>query len=365
MRSIMGTASAVKTTSLLGAACLFALSNPAQANVIETATINNSYSYVVGSQSGGDPNASGNERFFLSDLTNGFASDVGLSLTATLDEGSFFFLHQGYCVGRCSVTIGTDIVFTLTNNANAPATLRFDSQITPGHLSRSNFLSASPQEGAAFDFAVTQGPGEGTTLYAASGSVGAGIPQVFTTADPFNNLLRDDNPPEWNVLDWSATNLNLTLAPIPGGQSTLVRYRSLLTIFTDNPFCPDTNECTGFQGAFGDPRERGGVIVQSAAAGFAAFAESFGEAAPFASPPIPAVGAIYDPFRVTYAFVPVGTPLPLTPLAIGPIPYNIPYRAVNVIPEPETWAMMLLGFASLGAVIRRRRGQVSGTPVPA
>lgn len=229
-------------------------------------------------------------------------------------------------------------------------------------------MGASPREGAAFDFAVTQGVGQGaTTLYAASGSVGADIPEILTTDDPFNNLLRDDNPPEWNVLDWSATNLNLTLAPIPGGQSTVLRYTSFLTIFTDNPFCPDTTQCPGFQGAFGDPRERGQIIVQSAAAKFASLAALPPLAAPLIANPNPAVGAIYDPFRVTYSFVPVTTPLPTDPPAIGPIVYDIPYRPVNVIPKPSTWAMMLLGFATLGTAIRRRRAPApaSGPPAPA
>lgn len=31
--------------------------------------------------------------------------------------------------------------------------------------------------------------------------------------------------------------------------------------------------------------------------------------------------------------------------------------AVAAIPEPETWAMLLLGFGAIGAAIRRRRGQ--------
>ena len=51
-------------------------------------------------------------------------------------------------------------------------------------------------------------------------------------------------------------------------------------------------------------------------------------------------------------------PLPGTPPIITPIQYNIPYRAV---PEPATWAMMLLGFAAVGSMARRRR--TGGEPV--
>jgi hypothetical protein len=29
----------------------------------------------------------------------------------------------------------------------------------------------------------------------------------------------------------------------------------------------------------------------------------------------------------------------------------------NAVPEPATWAMMIMGFGGIGAVVRRRRGQ--------
>jgi hypothetical protein len=39
--------------------------------------------------------------------------------------------------------------------------------------------------------------------------------------------------------------------------------------------------------------------------------------------------------------------------------------AVAAVPEPSTWAMMLLGFGAVGAVLRRRRAPAGGMPVPA
>ena len=62
---------------------------------------------------------------------------MGLSLTGTLNDGNFFFLHNGTCVGDCTLTLTTDITFTLQNLSRLPVELRFDSQITPGHLANS------------------------------------------------------------------------------------------------------------------------------------------------------------------------------------------------------------------------------------
>jgi len=40
---------------------------------------------------------------------------------------------------------------------------------------------------------------------------------------------------------------------------------------------------------------------------------------------------------------------------VGPILDNVTLDISGAIPEPSTWAMMLLGFGGLGAVLRRRR----------
>ena len=82
-------------------------------------------------------------------------------------------------------------------------------------------------------------------------------------------------------------------------------------------------------------------------------------AAPLAARGFPAVGALYDPYLVTYAFVPQGSPLPGTPPAIPPLSYDIPYRPIDAIPEPSAWALMLLGFAAVGSTARRRRAAIS------
>ena len=40
---------------------------------------------------------------------------------------------------------------------------------------------------------------------------------------------------------------------------------------------------------------------------------------------------------------------------------NISYGNVGPVPEPSTWAMMILGFAGLGFVYRRRRSRLAVT----
>lgn len=351
--------SATSASSLVLALSGLALGSSAAAQVLETSTISNSYSYRVGSQQGSNANAPGNVNLFISDLTNGFQSDLGLELTASLNQGSFSFLHNGYCVGDCSVTITTNITFTLTNMGTTPVDLRFDSLITPGHLARSNFFGATPAQFGNFLFDVTQ---DSTQLYRAAG-VNVINPPLIETSDnrPFNALTPDDNPPAWNVLDWSATNLNLNLATIGAGQTSTLTYNSVLFINTFNPTCPDTTQCLGYQVAFGDPRDRGAPTINSGiAAPLQSFNSAFAAFAPSELPSAggsdsPAVGALFDPFLVTYAFVPVGSPLPPPPLPEPPQSYDIPYSPIDAVPEPATWAMMLLGFAAIGASVRRRR----------
>ena len=51
----------------------------------------------------------------------------------------------------------------------------------------------------------------------------------------------------------------------------------------------------------------------------------------------------------TLSFLSVGTPFGLPPIAV------LDGVSLTAVPEPTTWAMMLLGFGGIGAMIRRRR----------
>ncbi len=275
-----------------------------------------------------------------------------LSLNGTLERGSFLFLHNGTCVGVCSLTLMTDITFSLFNGGSTPVTLRFDSQITPGHLANS-FLNPLSQSQASFDFIVSQDPGlQPGVLYRAVGDAVQSPPDLLVSnGQPFAGLTLDDNSPEWSVLDWSATNLSVALATIAPGQTSNLYYRSTLTIATAQPDCPDPTLCESFQVAFGDPRNAGGVLSLAARQPLASL---FAAASEVSNVINPAVGAPYDPFRVTYRFAPVGSPALTPPPIFAPIQYDINYRGPGAIPEPGTWIMLSLGFGFAGAMIRRR-----------
>ena len=119
------------------------IASPALAQVVKSASIENEYSYVVGGEAGSGSDNGGETDIFRSVTTGTGTSELGLSLTGTLADGSFFFLHDGHCVGDCTVTMTTNVTFTLQNLGSDPVDLRFDSQITPGHLANSFLETAN------------------------------------------------------------------------------------------------------------------------------------------------------------------------------------------------------------------------------
>ena len=343
--------------TILGLA-LLAAPTAIAAQVVETATITNRYDYQVGDQSGSGSDNGGTteiDRSVVSDT--GGVSEMGLSLTGTLDSGSFFFLQDGACVGVCSITMITEVTFFLTNLGSDPVDLRFDSQITPGHLANS-FLEDGSNSVASFDFAVSQEQGiRQGLIYSADGDATT-APLTLNTSDgsSFNNLLYDTNSdPEWDVLDWSATDLSLPLATLGPGLSTVLTYTSILTIATSQPDCADPTLCESFQVAFGDPRNAGGInaLASMSADSFASFASLLNATD---DPLTPAVGAEFDPFQVFYQFVQVDAPPPLPSGPTGTVTYGTNYRGPGgAVPEPSTWLMLLLGFFAIGGLARRER----------
>lgn len=333
-------------TFLLG--CL-AAANPIalHGQVTETSTIKNTYSYNIAGQTSSGMNDGGAVEIGRRETTATGISEMFLSLNGTLEQGSFLFLHNGTCVGVCSLTMTTDITFSLFNGGPSPVTLRFDSQITPGHLANS-FLNPSGQSQASFDFKVSQDPGlRQGLLYQANGDAAQAPPSLVTSDGlPFAGLTLDENTPDWSVLDWSATNLSLPMATIAPGQTSNFYYRSRLTITTNQTDCPDPTLCESFQVAFGDPRNAGGVLSLSNPFASAASDNAIN----------PAVGAPYDPFRVTYRFLPLGAPLPSTPPIIPPLQYDVNY--LGPVPEPGTWMLLILGFGLTGAMLRKRRNSM-------
>ena len=325
------------------------------AQVTETSTITNSFTYNLAGQAGSGTNNGGTVEIAKRAETSTGVSEMFLSLNGTLDQGSFLFLHNGTCVGVCSLTMQTDISFSLFNGGPDPVALRFDSQITPGHLANS-FLNPLSQSQATYDFQVAQDPGlRQGLIYRSTGDAVRSPPEVFTSdGQPFAGLTLDENTPEWSVLDWSATDLSLGLAFIAPGETSNLYYRSTLTIATSQLDCLNPTLCESFQVAFGDPRNAGAILSASSLRSFASL---------FSTPTgddnviNPAVGAPYDPFRVTYRFVPLSTPLLSPPPVFAPIEYDVNYLSPSAVPEPGTWLMLIVGFGMIGAMLRRRRSR--------
>lgn len=324
------------------------------AQVVETSTITNSFSYNLAGQSGSGTNNGGGVEVSRQSATPTGVSEMFLALNGTLEQGSFLFLHNGTCVGVCSLTMTTDITFSLFNSGSTAVALRFDSQITPGHLANS-FVNPLGQSQASFDFKVSQDPGLRQGLLYQSTGDATQSPPALTTSNgrPFAGLTLNQNSPAWSVLDWSATDLNVTLATLAPGQTSKLYYRSTLTITTAQPDCPDPTLCESFQVAFGDPRNAGGVLANSELQSLSGL---FGPPLAPGNGINPAVGASYDPFRISYRFVPLSTALPNPPPIITPIGYDVNYRSPAAVPEPGTWLMLIVGFGMAGAMLRRRGG---------
>jgi hypothetical protein len=320
--------------------------------VIVSVSIQNRYGYAVGPHAVATPQPGGsNETFYVGSQLPGAQSEAGVNYTATADSSGFFFLHDNYCVGSCNTYSQTIITFTLHNDGDGPEDLRFDSQITPGHIAR---ILGNQSMNGSFNFTVTQSAppsligdaaaSEPITLYSANGGVNSdGI--FLNTSDErdFNGLTRISDPNgRWQVVDWSTTNLNLQLARLGSGQTTQVTYTATYNTFAGAE-CADVTDCQGLQVVFGDPRNNGGVNFRT-------------DASNLDDPLYPVIGRVYDAHHVMAQFVPIDTPLPDDPSVLPPTSYGALFdpRVIGV-PEPGTWAMMFGGFGIIGAALRRRR----------
>jgi hypothetical protein len=271
-------------------------------------------------------------------------SELGLNYTATADVNSFFFLHDNYCVGNCATASSTVIAFTIQNQGDITQNVRFDSQITPGHLARIYQGNGS----AGFDFQVLRFNDGFQTLYSANGSVNPEGIFLNTGNLNFNNQRRQTGD-NYDLLDWDTTNLPVEVGTLAGGQSTTIFY--IATYFSNTSVgCADVYVCQGAQVVFGDPRNNGGVNLSDSASllgGVDANAET-GRAV---------IGADYYASNVPFKFVNSDDPFSFEdPAATRPLGYDPLYKSrLNNVPEPATWAMMIGGFALLGAAARRRR----------
>lgn len=82
--------------------------------------------------------------------------------------------------------------------------------------------------------------------------------------------------------------------------------------------------------------------------------QDFGPAAPGGATSVTPV-APTDPVTPITPVTPVDPVTPVTPVTpIDPVTPVTPVTPVAAVPEPATWAMMLVGFFGIGAMLRRR-----------
>lgn len=344
--------------SVAAAAILFAAA-PANAALVETVSVTNTFGYnFVSGGSVAEGEGGEKERVFLAQRAPTPDADLGIDYVgqANADTGSFFFLHNNYCVGACSTASSTRIIFTVTNTGRDAVDVRFDSFITPGHLARVD--GVGPARGG-FEFTVIQrspDSDEITTLYSAFGNANDEQLSASGGAGAENGPFNGQTAYEFaggRVLDWDTTPLNLELGSLAAGATTTVEYFASYSV-TSFDDCTDIFQCGGVQVVFGDPRNNGSVRTFARGLG----ANAIGD-------PVELINREYDPFIVPFAFNLSTDPLPTLPDGQGPVNYEGTYSPLAV-PEPATWMTLILGMGLVGVALRRRRPRAVGmlNPLP-
>lgn len=317
--------------------------SPAIASIDVTSQITNTYGFVFGSGASINQITGGDSvSLYQGNTTPATQSELGLNYTAYATSGGFYFLHDEYCVGICATASSTTITFTLTNNGNTAEMLRFDSQITPGHLARIG--NAGTTQGA-FQFTVKQVESgfDDSPLYQASGAVGPET--IFVNSGLIFNGLKRTTGAGFEVYDWGKTNLSVPLRVLNPGETTQLVYQASYTTQL-NTACTNIFQCGGVEVAFGDPRNDGGVTN----------AADLADALLNSLDPRPVIGGSYAPSLITASFVPLDSDIPPPQDPFTAPTYNKLFQShVLGVPEPATWAMMLAGFGLVGSTTRRRR----------
>lgn len=336
---------------------------------IQSVSVINRYSYTFGDEQPPSTTGGSQATILQSDRRPNPSSQLGVDFTGQATPDSFYFLHNDYCVGQCLISSSTTIRFEIAiTDAGDFEGLRFDSLITPGHLA---FVGIGSYENtaASFDFTVGrteiargEAVGGTTTLYSASGRSDLFGLRVFDDNgdDPFSGTISGNNGGAGLYYDWSATPLSVELGAIATGQSFYVDYTASYSVKSFNK-CDDILNCNAAQVVFGDPRNIGGGTNANAVAARALFSdEKTVDGGVHA-----VITRDYEASVIPYAFVPSGVDrtIPAPPLN-APITYVGNYLpslvdtdVMSGVPEPATWATMILGFGLVGGALRRRGGR--------
>ncbi|MBW8882715.1 MAG: PEP-CTERM sorting domain-containing protein [Asticcacaulis sp.] len=237
------------------------------------------------------------------------------------NDASFFFLHNIQCQGFCSVGVTTVVTDTITNTGSSAVSLRLDSNITAGHLGL--VQNAKTASAGIFQFDVSQTTGgTGHQLYQALGQISSSGASISTSdGSTFHDLAGYQDASQIG-LDWAETDLSLLLDTLAPMQTTTVTYTSV-TYLNSYGICSNYDLCDGVQVAFGDPRNKGGIIGLS---------------------------KIFSPGDA------------LNPQPVGWVlnrGFNMARVRMDIVnlsavPEPGSWAMMMVGFGLIGTAMRRR-----------
>lgn len=336
---------------------------------VQSVSVINQYSYTFGSEQPATTTGGSRGTILQSDQRPTPSSQLGVDFTGQASPESFYFLHNDYCVGQCLISSSTTIRFEITiTDAGDLEGLRFDSLITPGHLALVG-IGSYENTAASFNFTVGrteivrgEASDETTTLYSANGySDISGLRVSDDNGDnPFSGTISGDNGGAGLYYDWSATPLSVELGAIATGQSFYVDYTASYSVKSYNK-CQDILNCNAAQVVFGDPRNIGGGTNANAVAARALFPGD-----PTVDGGVHAViTRDYEASEVPYAFVPSGvdrtiaTPPPNAPITyVGNyLPNLVDTDVMSGVPEPTTWATMILGFGLVGGALRRRAGQ--------
>jgi len=302
----------------------FASSQVSAAVTITSATVTN---YTYGFYNATIPTTGiGNVNKVDVDLPNPL-SQISLDTVSTSSGGSFFFLHNNYCLGQCYITATTFTVLSIANLGTEAMQLSLDSQITAGYMAfqSSEGLGTDNNTRAGFNFAISQQTSDANSntvvpahqLYAANGQA-SGDNFFIETSDhvAFTGLTSTDDGTA-RYFEWNPTNLDLSLGVLLPGFTTTIIYQSTTQV-SANSACGDLGACDGAQVAFGDPRNNGGV-------------SDFGRGvAEMSAASLPVIGRQF-----------------------GAADLKLVVQS-SAVPEPASWAMLIIGFIVAGGIMRRQ-----------
>jgi hypothetical protein len=264
--------------------------------------------------------------------SGGFASSTsysGVDVTLTNNTGHLLSIEQ---FGSTIVPAGLGFYVQDRSGGDATGDNIFQGfpQAELGTVSFADFTptggSDEPFAFSDFEFTITSGE---QTLYSLSGSLGLVLNGEGKVIPIYNltaaELALDGFVTAYDnelalAYAWDSTDILVNLGvSLEQGDSRLIKYRTRVT----RAACITPTTCLVAYSGFGDPIGRGGGI---SALSFASF--------DVAASDVDITGIVFDPVEFQ--------------------PFRLLDGGGNAVPEPTTWAVLVLGLGLLGAALRRR-----------